>query len=81
MIRITVTMIPRGDGRLARTMCVAEITNDGTGDVDHGNYDVRFSRMGQQRTNTWKEVRVENFPRQRLNVWHLLWRALREAVR
>lgn len=52
-----------------------EITNDGTGDLDHGNYDVVKKTLSRSR---WYEVRarVERHSRHHEGVWMLLESAL-----
>jgi len=38
MIRITVELVPKGKEKYKRTIARADIVNDGTGDVNIGNY-------------------------------------------
>ncbi len=40
-LRVTVELIPHGDESRKRKMAVVDITNDGTGTHEVGNYDVR----------------------------------------
>jgi hypothetical protein len=40
MIEVTVTLVPWGDRSKAEDLCVVQISNDGTGNDDVGNYNV-----------------------------------------
>lgn len=62
----------------------AVISNDGTGTLDRGNYDVRVGRKGQEDLGTvyaepQRRGRVENFARNSKNIWYLLRQALQSA--
>lgn len=75
-------MVPGGDDERARLLAQAVITNAGSGSRKSGNYTYGLTRQ----TNTgrdpglWKTGHVEDFPRERLNVWHLLARVLEDAT-
>lgn len=74
MIEITVTLNSAITGK--RTVLgEARIVNDGTGTKTRGNYVCGFKHKGRK----WRDTRVTNFPRLKLNVWHLLGRALIQA--
>lgn len=75
MIRVTVELIPFGTGTPHR---IGQMTlaNDGTGTPHRGNY---WARLWGKRRALGKPVRVENFPRQSKNVWHLVARVLSEG--
>lgn len=56
------------------------ITNDGTGDPDRGNYDVRLSEESLHVPNGALAARVEGYPRSLpLSVWTLVCGAISSA--
>lgn len=74
MIRVTVELIPFGvePPELIGQM---DIANDGTGTYRRGNY---YGRVwGRRRPG--KFVKVDDFPRQSKNAWHLIARCLSSA--
>lgn len=77
MIQITVELVPGGVGEPV-LIGRAIIANDGSGTRTRGNYRGTFWRKQRY---PWRCSRVENFPRQRLSVWHLLSQLLGEALR
>lgn len=82
MLVIKIEMWPQGDESQAREIGRAHISNDGTGTPDRGHYDVKLLKSAEYATRpgTWKKGRVQNFPRQVLGPWDLLFRALRDCV-
>lgn len=80
MIRITVELLPHGMELGKRTLGIAEISNDGTGTVERGNYKVTLSKWAPKERETWKETTVRFFPRTERGTWDLLYRALRRMV-
>lgn len=78
MIRITVELIPFGFGK-PQHLGTCKISNDGTGTPTVGHYRVRLSKRGRP-ASTWRTGTVRDFPRRRLGVWDLMYRALREIV-
>lgn len=78
MIRITIELLPKGDETKKRHLGTAEIANIG-GSLTSGNYAVKLSKWGNPKS-TWRSGSVEDFPRQRLGAWDLLYRALRNTV-
>jgi hypothetical protein len=77
MIRVTVELWPWGDETRKRVIAVANIYNNLSA-VERpvrGNYG--YSLWGKKKLLQAGEV--QNFPRQRLNVWHLLQRVLEDA--
>lgn len=78
MIRVTIELVPGGIGR-PRLLGVALIANTGEcTDPKRGDYTAVFAtRTGK----TWKTATVENYPRQAYQVWVLLHRLLKAAVR
>lgn len=79
MLRVTIELLPYGDETRKRHLGTCEIANDASGTPTRGNYHIRFSRRGKP-FSTWKETRVEGFPRKRLGAWDLLFLALRNIV-
>lgn len=77
MIRVTIELIPFGIGK-PKLLHVIDIANDGQGTAGVGSYKARRSRKGQPTgiAQAWDEKVVTGFPRQRLNVLHLLHRTL-----
>ena len=79
MLRVTIELVPHGVESLAKTIHVAEIWNDSSGDLFTGNYGAKLYKRNSRKA-VWKTVRVEGFKRKRLLVWDLLYRVLRAAV-
>lgn len=75
MIRVEIW--PHGDNSRARVLGQATISNDGTGTKGVGNYKVTLWR---QKAGVWRSGVVTKFPRLRLGIWDLLYRALRATV-
>ena len=76
MIKVTVELISAIDGH-TEILGSAIIANDGRGTHTRGNYNAVFS---SKRKPTWRRASVDDFPRQRLNAWDLLYRCLCDAV-
>lgn len=72
MIRITAELIPYGIGK-PQSLGYLDITNDGTGDLWMGNYNVR---LRDKRKRVRRKGRVENFWRAGQGVWDLAYLAL-----
>lgn len=82
MIIVRVFMKPKGIGP-ERLMSEAYLSNDCRGTRSTGDYDVTVSTVshsGTGRLTTWRTGKVRGFPRLRLGVWDLLYRALRATV-
>lgn len=90
MLRVTIELIPYGDENYARPLGIIEIANDGTGDVDNGNYIVALKKtppwIGALR-DVWRKGefqdspeiitgKVEGFSRTKRGVYDLLYKAL-----
>lgn len=77
MIYIKIELWPFGDKNKAKHLGEMLIANDATGSRTKGNYKAVLlnSRKKGFRTGT-----VEDFPRKRLNVFDLMYRALKSAV-
>lgn len=84
MIRITVELISAIDPSRNRVLGVAKICNNWERSRDtngaRGTYSVWISRRAPHEKRTWKTCVVEDFPRKRLGVWDIIYRALREIV-
>jgi hypothetical protein len=82
MLVIKIEIWPLGQESLKRELGTAYIANDISGDRTTGNYNYRLMKSPEyaKRPGVWKRGRVENFPRQRLGPWDLLFRALRDSV-
>jgi hypothetical protein len=78
MIRVTVDVLSARGSEYNRSY-TAVIYNDATGDEAVGNYVVQLMRNGSK-TSVWKAGEVKRFPRLKLGVWDLVFRALRETV-
>lgn len=59
-----------------------EISNDGTGDLQSGNYAARIFRGDgtAEGFDIWKHGKVKGFPRESRGPWDLLFLALRPCV-
>lgn len=81
MLRVTIDLIPGGTGE-PRTLGVAHIINDATGDAQTGNYEVVLLKSLEyaSKPGVWKSGEVKGFPRKRLGPWDLLCRALNATV-
>ena len=76
MIKVTVELISAIDGH-TEILGTATIANDGRGTKTRGNYNAVFA---SKRKLVWRLVGVNDFPRERLNAWDLLYRCLHQAV-
>ena len=79
MIVVKVELWPHGDESHARSLGFAEIANDGSGDLQTGNYEVRLFQWGSVR-RLWKKGTVSGFDRKRHGPWDLLALALAAIV-
>lgn len=78
MLRITIELVPWGDDFLARPIGGMIIANDGSGDLDEGNYIVKMSHGSIDGKIVTREV--GGFPRKGLDAWHLLALALEACL-
>lgn len=84
MLRVTIEVVPGvGEPRvIGRGYIINDGTaSDGSGDSPLGNYDYLFTGKGNLVLKDEGSGRVCNFPRRRLDAWHLLARCLREFGR
>lgn len=86
MIRIRIELLPFGyvdkSGVLqqaVRHLGTGVITNDGTGTIELGNYDVTLSKWGDP-AKVWKRGIVTKFNRKKFGPWDLLCLALCSAL-
>lgn len=79
MVVISIELWPQGDPTHRRSLGLAHIENDGSGDASTGNYKVTLFGFGE-RAQVWKVGRVEGFKRLKLGGWDLLYRALKACV-
>ena len=77
-IRVTIELVPFGIGK-PRHLGTALIANDGSGDVDVGNYVATLSKWGRPNA-VWKTAEVKGFRRRKRGAWDLLYLVLKEAV-
>jgi len=82
MIVVKIELWPLGDQSKARTLGIANIANDGTGDPSNGNYKVALSHAGKffGKPGVYKSGEVKNFNRS-LSPYHLLMRALQACLK
>lgn len=86
MIRITVELLSAVSRERSKVLCVATITNDGTGTASRGNYTVALSeaeRIGKPARGyrpAWLTARLEGWPRNELSPWYLVFTALAMAL-
>ncbi len=80
MLRVIVEFLPQGDMNKREVLGVITLTNDGTGTPETGNYVARIFKWKKGAGKLWREGRVRGFPRQKLESYDLLFRALREMV-
>jgi hypothetical protein len=79
MIRITVEIIPPLlSGVDGREIARAEIVNVGTGTKERGDY--RYVLWGKL-TKPWRTGEIKDFPRKSYNVWLLLFKVLKDALK
>jgi len=80
MIVVKIELWPLGDKSRSKEIGRMYVTNDGSGNVDRGNYTVAVCRRGStERTKPTRTGSVSNYPRQSYNVWRLILRALKSA--
>lgn len=81
MIRVTVELVPHGFEEMSDTIATAQITNDGTGTLDFGNYNCWFTDPDEGFFDNWYKARVESFPRKEMCVWKLIHLAIAEYIK
>lgn len=88
MIRITIELFPHGDSNRSKVLGIMDIWNDGSGDINTGNYKFCAWKAGTPKDilhmqHTVAKAKwagsISNFPRKRLLVWDLLLRCLKEV--
>ena len=79
MLRITIELLRYGDASNPEHLGTGYISNDGSGDLKTGNYDVKLSKRDNPE-DIWRYGRVRGFPRLQKGPWDLLFVALRGCV-
>lgn len=84
MLVIKIEKWPFGQEEKAEEIGRTYVTNDGSGTLKRGNYDVEVCRRGTTEKPSGggtaaRTGRVEDYPRQSYNVWRLIIRALKSA--
>jgi len=79
MIRIIIELVPPlVSGLKGKEIARAEIVNVGTGTKERGDY--RYSLWGKRNT-AWRVGEINDFPRKSYNVWLLLLKILKDALK
>ena len=76
MLKVTIKLLPQGYSVNSKILKEMYIINDGTGDVDIGNYIYGIFRRRSKRV--LREGRIENFHRRRDNELKLLYLVLKD---
>ena len=81
MIVVKIELWPRGDETKARSLGLARIWNDGSGDTRNGNYQVELEHSGIYRSKkgVWKKGIVKNHLR-KLSPYHLVMKAFKNTL-
>ena len=84
MLRVTIELVPFGVETEAKVLGRIGIVNDGSGNLDLGNYDVALSDEGpftrNGKTKNWRRVRLVGFKRRHYGPYHILLAALLAAI-
>jgi hypothetical protein len=77
MVVCTIELWPHGDKNQARPLGVINISNDGTGDAQSGNYEAELLHAGVYfgKPGNWRTGSVSGY-RRSLSPYHLVARAL-----
>ncbi len=93
MIVVRLELWPHGFEERKRSLGIATLVNDATGDDDTGNYEVHFGkapglsraavddphRLRSVKSAVWRTASVRGFRRQQRGAWDLLYLALKDA--
>ena len=81
MVIVEIKLAPKGDLKQVRTIGIATIANDKTGDGNHGNYLVQLSHSGRffGKEGIWRRGRVTGWNRNK-SPYHLVLEALKSAL-
>jgi len=86
MIVVKIELWPFGNESKSRELGRAYIANDGTGDLERGNYTVAVCRKGSKRVprpidpqgpNATRGAKIFDYPRLSYSVWRLITRSLK----
>lgn len=84
MLRVTIELVPFGVETQAKVLGRIGISNDGSGSLARGNYDVVLSDEGSftrdGKPGTWRKVKLKGFKRRRYGPYHILLAALLAAI-
>lgn len=84
MIKVTVELISAVSSSRNKILGVGYISNNVEKTYEtngyYGDYKVELSKSGKKINETWRNGKVENFPRKRLLAWDLVTRALVNTV-
>ena len=73
MVVVKIELWPGGDEKKAQLLQSMTITNDGTGDRSHGNYDVALSHAGAYLAKALKDGTDPVWKRGRVESWSRRW--------
>jgi len=82
MIVVNIELWPHGSKDRSKTIGNLVIVNDGTGNVEHGNYNVALSHAGiyyGKKKEPWKTGSVKNHKRM-LSPYHLVYKAIKNTL-
>ncbi len=79
MLIVKIEMWPGGAEEEAQTVGIMQIVNDESGSYGKGNYDARILKW-EKTDESWKEGRIDAFPRAKLGHWDLVYRALKSMI-
>lgn len=77
MIVVKIEMWPGGNQENRYLLGSAILINDSSGSATWGDYECTLFLKGKR---IWKQTYVAQFPRQRLNAWHLVKRMLENTL-
>jgi hypothetical protein len=77
MVKVTIEFLPGGSEYNKSHLGTILISNDGTGDINTGNY---YATASTKDKKSWKNARVKDFPRRKLLAYDLLYRVLDKMV-
>lgn len=77
MIVVKIELWPKGDEKLCIVKGVILIANNGTGDINTGNYNYT---VVTGKNKKYAEGSIMNFPRKRLLAFDLVYRVLKQII-
>lgn len=81
MVIVKIELWPHGQKDKAKLLGICKITNNLTGDLKHGNYDVELSHAGKyiKKKGFWKSGKVLRH-RRSLSPYHLVYKAIKACL-